>query len=68
MEFCSGKVYVGCGSESLDDTRVTSYPTVSPSEAVNAYDLSARVQPSNLDHSLVNVLGIIERKRRTTLV
>jgi hypothetical protein len=35
-----------------------------PAEAVNAYDLPARVHPSSLDHSLVTAIGITGRERR----
>jgi hypothetical protein len=38
-----------------------------PSEVVNTYGVSQyMVQPSSLDFSLVIVLGITRRKRRTT--
>jgi hypothetical protein len=37
-EFYNEKIYVGCGGKSLDDARATRCPTMSPSEAVNAYD------------------------------
>jgi hypothetical protein len=67
IEFCSRKITRRCGSDTLDDTRETPCPKMPPSEVVNTYGVSQyMVQPSSLDFSLVIVLGITRRKRRTT--
>jgi hypothetical protein len=54
-------------SDTLDDTRATPCPKMSPSEAVKVYRGSpSTVQPSSLDLSMVATLGIIKRERITT--
>jgi hypothetical protein len=58
---------VECESDTLDDTRATPYPNMSPSKAVNGYGVSQYgVQPLSVDLSLVTALGITGREMRTT--
>jgi hypothetical protein len=64
--FAAENVYVDAESDILSDTQVTPCPKMLPSEAVNAYNVSVRVQPLSLDHSLETALGIPRRERRTT--
>jgi hypothetical protein len=62
-EFLQRKYTRRCRSDTLDDTRATHCPKMSPSEAVIAYSLLVRVQLSSLDDPLVTALGITRRER-----
>jgi hypothetical protein len=62
----TAKITRKCEIDTLDDIRTTPCPKMSSSKAVNTYGVSQYVvQPSSLDLSLVPVLDIIERERRT---
>jgi hypothetical protein len=53
-------------NDTLDDTRITPYLKMPPSEAVNVYVVFQYIiQPSSLHLSPVTVIDITERERRT---